>query len=145
MFSLICARINGWVNNDEAGDLRRHRAHYGVIVMCLDEPSKHALRCCSLASVSIISKCCFTIQGPHDKDKSVSWSSSWEFPYWERRSLYWNKAQGRNRPDHKRKHRWQLETLLTLKHRKTHGCVVSTVATDALALKHQAISIHNAD
>ena len=25
--------INGWVNNGEAGDLRRHRAHYGVIVM----------------------------------------------------------------------------------------------------------------
>ena len=34
MFTLICARINGWVNNREAGDLRRHRAHYDVIVMC---------------------------------------------------------------------------------------------------------------
>ena len=34
---------------------------------------------------------------------------------------------------------------LTLKHRETHGCVVSTVAIDALVLKHQAISIHNAD
>ena len=33
MFSVICARINGWVNNREAGDLRRHRAHYDVIVM----------------------------------------------------------------------------------------------------------------
>ena len=33
MFSLICARINGWVNNREAGDLRRHRAHYDVNVM----------------------------------------------------------------------------------------------------------------
>ena len=33
MFTLICARINGWVNNREAGDLRRHRAHYDVIVM----------------------------------------------------------------------------------------------------------------
>ena len=33
MFSLICARINGWVNNGKAGDLRRHRAHYDVIVM----------------------------------------------------------------------------------------------------------------
>ena len=30
MFSLICTRINGWLNNDEAGDLRRHRAHYDV-------------------------------------------------------------------------------------------------------------------
>ena len=26
-------RINGWVNNRQAGDLRRHRAHYDVIVM----------------------------------------------------------------------------------------------------------------
>ena len=33
MFSLICIWINGWVNNREAGDLRRHRAHYDVIVM----------------------------------------------------------------------------------------------------------------
>ena len=33
MFSLIWARINGWVNNGEAGDLRRHRAHYDVTVM----------------------------------------------------------------------------------------------------------------
>ena len=33
MFSLICARINGWVNNREAGDLRRHRGHYDVTVM----------------------------------------------------------------------------------------------------------------
>ena len=35
MFSLICTRINGWVNNGEAGNLRRHRAHYDVIVMSL--------------------------------------------------------------------------------------------------------------
>ena len=33
MFSLICAWINGWVNNHEAGDLRRHHAPYDVIVM----------------------------------------------------------------------------------------------------------------
>ena len=38
-----------------------------------------------------------------------------------------------------------LADELTLKHRETHGCVVSTVATDALVLKHLAISIHNAD
>ena len=33
MFSLICTWINGWINNREAGDLRRHRAHYDVTVM----------------------------------------------------------------------------------------------------------------
>ena len=35
MFSLICAWISSWVNNREAGDLRRHRVHYYVIVMCI--------------------------------------------------------------------------------------------------------------
>ena len=33
MFSLMFAWINGCVNNREAGDLRRHRAHYDVIVI----------------------------------------------------------------------------------------------------------------
>ena len=33
MFSLIRVWINGWVNNREADDLRRYRAHYDVIVM----------------------------------------------------------------------------------------------------------------
>ena len=33
MFSFICAWINGWINNRKAGDLRRHRAHYDVILM----------------------------------------------------------------------------------------------------------------
>ena len=33
MISFIWAWINGWVNNREAGDLRRHCAHYDVIVM----------------------------------------------------------------------------------------------------------------
>ena len=33
MFSLICAWISGWVNDREAGDLRRHCVHYDVSVM----------------------------------------------------------------------------------------------------------------
>ena len=35
MFPLICVWISGWVNNGEAGDLMRHRAHYDVTVMTL--------------------------------------------------------------------------------------------------------------
>ena len=31
-FGVFCAWLNGWVNIREAGDLRRHRAHYDVIV-----------------------------------------------------------------------------------------------------------------
>ena len=33
VFSLICTLTNSWVNNRDASDLRRHRAHYDVIVM----------------------------------------------------------------------------------------------------------------
>ena len=33
IFSLIWGWINGWLNNRKAGDLRRHRAHYGVTVI----------------------------------------------------------------------------------------------------------------
>ena len=33
IFSLNCAWINGWVNNGEAGDLRRHHARYDATVM----------------------------------------------------------------------------------------------------------------
>ena len=33
MFSLICVWINGWVNNGEAGDLKRYHTHYDVTVM----------------------------------------------------------------------------------------------------------------
>ena len=33
MFSLFCVWINGWVNNREAGDLRRYCAHCDIIVI----------------------------------------------------------------------------------------------------------------
>ena len=33
IFSLICVWINDWVDNREAGDLRRYRTHSDVIVM----------------------------------------------------------------------------------------------------------------
>ena len=35
MFSLKCVWINGIINNGEAGDLRRYRAHYDVTVMII--------------------------------------------------------------------------------------------------------------
>ena len=53
LFSLICAWINRWVNNREAGDLRRYCAHYDVIVMvmtCIEAKfwdwTSCARRCC---------------------------------------------------------------------------------------------------
>ena len=33
VFPLICAWTNGWASSRDAGDLRRHRAHYDVTVM----------------------------------------------------------------------------------------------------------------
>ena len=49
-FSFICARINGWVNNREAGDLRRHRAHYDVIVM---KKNAFGYTCTMIACMSV--------------------------------------------------------------------------------------------
>ena len=45
MFSLICAWINGWVNYREAGDLRRNRTHYDVIVMSFAPPPPFGVLC----------------------------------------------------------------------------------------------------
>ena len=39
VFSSICTWINSWVNNGEASDLRRHRAHYDVTVMLYSQKS----------------------------------------------------------------------------------------------------------
>ena len=64
-FSLICVWINGWVNNREAGDLRRHRSHYDVIVM-INSPhaditslSRHITCGISSHTVDNTVKCCF--------------------------------------------------------------------------------------
>ena len=51
MFSLICAWINGWVNNREAGDLRHHRAHCDVIVMYQKSWEKFTLLYFSLVMI----------------------------------------------------------------------------------------------
>ena len=44
MLSLICVWTNGWVNNRDAGDMRRYRAHYDVTVMELDEHERCVLK-----------------------------------------------------------------------------------------------------
>ena len=60
MFSSICAWTNCWANNQDAGDLRRHHAHYDVTEMyinlwrnwlTLSDPRRHpATHCGSYAS-----------------------------------------------------------------------------------------------
>ena len=57
MFSLICVWINSWVNNHEAGDLKRYRAHYDVILMqylclpCIQWFISLGFYCCSQQSL----------------------------------------------------------------------------------------------
>ena len=46
----ICAWINGWVNNQEAGELRLHRSHCDVIVMKIQDLGLN----CSIACRSIM-------------------------------------------------------------------------------------------
>ena len=43
VFALICAWRNGWVNNGEAGDLKRNCAHYDVIVIRLVNDGAHGI------------------------------------------------------------------------------------------------------
>ena len=52
----VSARINGCVNNREAGDLRRHRAHYDVTVMiCHENPRKSfEYRCVIFSSFTLL-------------------------------------------------------------------------------------------
>ena len=49
IFHLICAPISALVNNREAGDLRRYRAHSDVIVMIME---KYVCRCNSLICIN---------------------------------------------------------------------------------------------
>ena len=43
IFSLICAWINGWLNNRETSDLKCHCAHYDLIVIQYAIDNKSAL------------------------------------------------------------------------------------------------------
>ena len=56
MFSLICARINGWVNNREAGDLRRYSCHYDVTVMVYEVEEAFPCR-----GISVIFAVCLSV------------------------------------------------------------------------------------
>ena len=68
MFSLIYAWINDWVNNREAGDLRRQHGHYDVIVMAADQQWVcHCWSCPQLAEANTA--------GPHRLTSSLTTSS----------------------------------------------------------------------
>ena len=64
MFSLICVWINVWVNNREAGDLRRYRAHYDVIVM-------------EVATPFLLGWCHVSVSGANSIDHSIVCSKAY--------------------------------------------------------------------
>ena len=51
IFSLICARTNDEANNRNAGDLRRHRAHYNVTLIYMRETPVRLFLCIILCFV----------------------------------------------------------------------------------------------
>ena len=66
MFSLICARMNDWVNNRDTGDLRRHRGHYDDNVMIEAETNDRyfaddILKCSSLSRQSASMSCILVV------------------------------------------------------------------------------------
>ena len=78
-FSLICVWINGWVNNSEAGGLRRYRAHYDVTVMIGGFPkSLFRLTSKETSEIRITGPLRFTTGGfPSQKASNAEHVSMW--------------------------------------------------------------------
>ena len=83
--SLIGARINDWVNNREAGDLRRYRGHYDVIVMTNLILQPHLPRVSELTHLPIV---------PHiyTSVNSVSIDSDNDMSPIRRQAIIWTNA-----------------------------------------------------
>ena len=74
MLSLIFAWITGWVNNGEAGDLRRHRAHYDVTVMYM-----RSCKNIMLSYIVISSSSTFKLQPPWWNHYQHTNFDAWKF------------------------------------------------------------------
>ena len=91
MFSLICAWINGWVNNGEAGDFRRHRVHYDVtLILNRSQPAAYERSTCPPfyegdTEIMMLSSIIITDANkkllPLDKNKCFFRPSLWCFHY----------------------------------------------------------------
>ena len=101
MFSLIWAWTNGWVNNRNAGDLRRHCAYHDVTIMKMTR--KCSLHGLTFWSYSIKGKMVdgsgVTFSGPHKYEKVLFFF--FYFPvhllyfsvgikFWKIFEIYWN-------------------------------------------------------
>ena len=56
IFSFICVRTNGWVNSQDAGDFRRHHAHY-YVTWCAFLSIQILYNASSIHSMYLISHC----------------------------------------------------------------------------------------
>ena len=65
MLLLICAWINSWINNRDAGDLRRHRAHYDVTVMIKIPTDTVSIKFGTCTSNKRSSHCTWVPRGPN--------------------------------------------------------------------------------
>ena len=73
LFVFICAWINGWVNNREPGDLKRHRAHYDITVILSSQHVEYSWVGLPLYSfwIQCSTGALFTHWAIIDKNKSV--------------------------------------------------------------------------
>ena len=91
IFSLICVWTNSWANNQDSGDLKRHRAHFDVTVV-----TAGLFSICSekglIEAVSVQGYRLISIRIPSIR---INWSYDRlilnEYQYLEIRSLYWNR------------------------------------------------------
>ena len=73
MLSLICTWTNGWVNNRDAGDFRRHRTYYDVILMI------------KASQITVVCSVCPTVGSGADQRKhqsSASLAFVWGIHWW---------------------------------------------------------------
>ena len=82
MSSLLCAWINAWENNREAGDLRRHRAHCDVTVM-----STHCRTIFWFTlSASYFDSLCLQVINCHDIVYKIIW---YHYEFWLFALFHW--------------------------------------------------------
>ena len=96
MFSLICVWINDWVNNREAGYLRRHHTHYDVIVMVRNCLFRGISRLAVLSMLDVVTFLIFD----EELLLNIAWDWSAESyvmmtsPKWKHFPRYWSFVWG---------------------------------------------------
>ena len=112
-FSLICARINGWVNHREAGDLRRHLTHCDVIVM----RSYSDLDCMKEIALSTSASC--ILWALHERHSYIIWYMSdnlcqWPWQLFQQNIYNQYKICTRPSPERRQANIWTNDRILLI-------------------------------